>query len=276
MLSIVSGEKLQSICDVYCGRGNDLYYNPLIASQTSKHMYIDRLEEQWDNPRHVFCYSDALEIFMSKLHLIKNSFVLVSHNGDVNITEKYLPLLENDKVIRWYAQNIMFDHAKLHFLPIGIANSMWNHGNLSNLTTVFEQKVPKNKDCYFWFTVRNNFTERSLCKEKVESKGLVFGDYKHHYEYLLDLSSHKFAISPPGNGIDCHRYWECYYLEVIPIALKSTLTLKIKEKLPIVLLDNWDDLDLSKILHEYDNYVKELREKITYLDLNYYRNVILN
>ena len=38
---------------------------------------------------------------------------------------------------------------------------------------------------------------------------------------MSELSSYKFALSPEGNGIDCHRTWECLYLGVIPIVKKS-------------------------------------------------------
>ena len=77
--SIISGERLQQICDVYCGSDYDLNRNPLIASQKDKHILIDTVNTEWDNPKLIFCYSCALSTLMNKLHLFKNNFVLVSH-----------------------------------------------------------------------------------------------------------------------------------------------------------------------------------------------------
>ena len=36
-------------------------------------------------------------------------------------------------------------------------------------------------------------------------------------DYLHSLLSHKFCISPPGNGIDCHRHFEAIMTKSIPI-----------------------------------------------------------
>ena len=40
-------------------------------------------------------------------------------------------------------------------------------------------------------------------------------------DYIKELSSCYFCLSPNGNGIDCHKHWECLYLGVIPIVTKK-------------------------------------------------------
>ncbi len=87
------------------------------------------------------------------------------------------------------------------------------------------------------------------------------------------MSTHKFAISPEGNGIDCHRTWECLYLGVIPIVKKSVV-LSYFSYLPILFVDNYDI-----ITEEYLNkiYQKEFQnKKFNYKKLNttYYKNKI--
>ena len=59
-------------------------------------------------------------------------------------------------------------------------------------------------------------------------------------EYFKELKRHKYAICPRGNGLDTHRLWECLYLDVIPIMLKSDST--NISGLPIIYLDKWEDL----------------------------------
>jgi hypothetical protein len=269
--SIISGERFQQLCDIYCGSEYDLNRNPIISKQKNKHLLIESLNSEWNNPKLIFCYSCALVTFKSKLHFFKNPFVLVSHNEDNNITNEYYDILNSPLIIKWFAQNIMIKHPKLSFLPIGIANSMWTHGNINNLITVINSNVTKTKDVYFNFKVSTNTKEREKCKTILENKGLFFQPTLDHLGYLNDLATSKFAICPQGNGIDCHRTWECYYLNVIPIFLKSTFTELLSEFLPCILLDNWDDFN-PIIFNEYDTLIKNLDKK--YLNLETYSTKI--
>ena len=67
---------------------------------------------------------------------------------------------------------------------------------------------------------------------------------------MQELSEYKFAISPQGNGVDCHRTWECLYLGVIPIITKS-LCMSFFEELPILFVDNYDCITEEYLLEEY-------------------------
>ena len=124
-MDFISGEKIQQLCDVFCGNDFHLNRNPIIQSQVEKHCNLDMLDAEYDNPLLVFCYSQCLDTLQEKLHLFKNNFILVSHNEDTNITDKYISLANSPKIIQWFAQNLMIVHPKVHFLPIGMANSMW-------------------------------------------------------------------------------------------------------------------------------------------------------
>jgi hypothetical protein len=184
---------------------------------------------------------------MSKLDLIENPFILVSHNSDENITDKYQRIMESPKLIRWHAQNIMMYHEKLLLLPIGIANSMWEHGNLDSLKRVIDKNLPKTKEIYFYFNLNTNRSERHECKVALESN-LTFEQPKANFqEYLEHLSKHKYAICPPGNGMDSHRIWECLYLGVIPIVKRSVFTELLSKEYPCVILDSWKDFDTTKL-----------------------------
>ena len=44
------------------------------------------------------------------------------------------------------------------------------------------------------------------------------------YDYLEELSQHRFCLCVRGNGIACHREWECYYLGVIPVIINNQFT----------------------------------------------------
>ena len=271
--SIVSGETFQQMCDVYVGMEYKYYSNPKIEAEPHKHMNLSSIIAEWDNPKLVFCYGGGLRELMNKLQYFKNPFVLVSHNSDENISDVYLPMLENPRVVRWFAQNPCIKHRKLHFLPIGIANEMWAHGNPATLKQVVSLETPQTKEdrIYFYFNVDTNRSQRELCRQIVSSKGLAWGSQQSHGDYLQNLSKCKFAISPPGNGIDCHRIWECYYLRVIPIVLRSAFTEQLAQCMPCILLSSWDKFDEAAILSQYETLIAKL--DVQHLNPDYYKSI---
>lgn len=272
---IVTGERLQELCDVYCGTDYYFRYNPRITSQTHKHKHIDSIQSEWDNPTLVYCYGDCIRQLYSKLSYFKNKFVLVTHNSDENIREIYKDVLEHPLLVHWFAQNVNYHHPKLSLLPIGIANSMWPHGNIPLLMSKLET-IPQEKDnsVYYYFNIGTNYSKRMHCKQEIDKKGLVFGHGLEFASYLNTLAKAKFAISPEGNGIDCHRMWECFYFEVIPIVHRSPFTEILSSILPCIVLDNWSDLDINACYDKYDSLRDELRQRKQYLTLDYYKKSI--
>jgi len=247
---MISGEAIQELCDVYCGIPEDFDYNLRIALQTVKHIHLDKLHMPWKNPRRIFCYTHRLDTFMQILPCLENDFVLVTHNSDGNITEKYRSLLDHPKLLFWHAQNVLFNHPKLGGLPIGIANSMWPHGNQEVIESVIADLPQKTESIYFNFSLSTNPQERSPCYEALKGR-LTWQPTLDFKSYIQTLANYKYAICPPGNGIDCHRIWECIYLGVIPILLKSSFTEKVNIRFPCILLDTWEDLDVEKLLQLY-------------------------
>ena len=269
--SFVSGETFQQMCDIYVGMEYKIYSNPKIEAEPHKHMNLSSINAEWNNPAIIFCYGGGLHELMNKLVFFKNPFVLVSHNSDENITEKYLPILENPNVMRWFAQNPCVKHRKLQLLPIGVANEMWAHGNLATLKQVIDTHRRKEDRIYFYFNIDTNRSEREACKQIVSSKGLAWGNQQSHHDYLMNLSTCKFAINPSGNGIDCHRLWECYYLGVVPILLRSEFSEQLAKCLPCVLLSRWDEFDEAAILCQYESLISNVNKQ--YLNPSYYKSI---
>ena len=84
--------------------------------------------------------------------------------------------------------------------------------------------------------------------------------------YVNELASHHFCICPPGNGLDCHRIWECLYLGVIPI-ISVDARLKGFDELPILYIDDWGGLDERFLLNAYDQLSRRsIRLDRAYLD----------
>jgi len=141
----------------------------------------------------------------------------------------------------------MYEHPKLGGIPIGIANSMWPHGNQYVLANVLQKRIPKTNSVYFHFSLNTNRAEREKCFHALSAKGVVWQPAQEFAAYLETLATYKYAICPPGNGIDSHRIWECIYLDVIPIMLRSVFTDKVNKVFPCIVLDTWEEFDINSI-----------------------------
>jgi hypothetical protein len=146
-----------------------------------------------------------------------------------------------------YSQNPCINHPNLNLLPIGIANSMWAHGNLTVLNDIIlkTSTLPKTKDVYFNFNIHTNQHKRQECFDILKNK-IQFDSIKPYYDYIHSLSQCRFAICPDGNGIDSHRIWECYYLGVVPILLDSVFARKLEKVIPCIILNSWHEFDIEE------------------------------
>ena len=105
---------------------------------------------------------------------------------------------------------------------------------------------------YFNFNTKTNSSVRNGIRNTLLKNGFEESESKEWCEYLRDMSRHKFVVSPPGNGLDCHRTWEALYLGSIPIVQNNSLK-KHFEDLPIVFVDDWNIITPEFLENEYNN-----------------------
>jgi hypothetical protein len=245
-MRLVTGELIQECADVYIGTLEDFAYNPYISQQTGKHLQINVLYSMisYANPPIIFCYSSLIKQLSAVAHIFENQFTLITHNGDANVEDVYYvnSILNTPNLKRWYAQNVNYSHDKLVPLPIGIANRMWPHGNVSIIES------SKTCDVYMSFDLNTNPKKRSECFEALRDK-VPFLPFVSPNDNIERLAQYKYCVCPEGNGLDTHRLWEALYLQVVPIMLKTKhVELLTNQYLfPVILLDRWQDLDVSSL-----------------------------
>lgn len=165
---IISGERLQQLCDIYIGPYE--IYNKNIDN--SKLIDINTIIDTYDNPYKIFCYSKNIEKLGEIITKFKNKFILISHNSDQDIlkTVNVEKILNNEKLIKWYAQNLTFNHEKIHIAPIGFANSQWTHGNISLFNDMHFINNIHNKslNIYFNFNINTNKKYRQNCYDSLK------------------------------------------------------------------------------------------------------------
>lgn len=273
MTVILSGENFQELCDIYIGEQEDFYYNPKITIQIQKQLLVDNIPDNYKNPLIIFVYSHRLDKFINNLKKFKNSFILISHNSDENITEKYLSLIDNPLLVHWFAQNLLIkSNSKISLLPIGFANSIYPHGNIA----IIQQNaisVEKSNLLYFNFDVTTNKDKREICREFVEKNGFTWIDSLPFDKYINILKQYKYSICPEGGGIDSHRIWESLSCETIPIMLKNNFSENLSKDYPCLLLDSWEDLTYELLLNNYNEnpFTFEIKIKLSF---DYFRKKI--
>ena len=274
----ITGEKIQNLCDIYLGT-HYITFNPHINK--SKIVNIHNLIQPFDNPKLIYCYTHILSKkninknrhvgvsnFIKKLRLFKNPFNLIFHNSDHKFVNEYLILFEELPLLQHiYTQNMEVNHEKVSPLPIGFANLMWKHGNNKIHQEVYNMNIYKTKNIYFNFNINTNKLKRSICLDIIKHKGVSWNNNLPYREYLIELKKHRYAICPEGNGTDTHRFWECLYMDVVPICKKNILNEYYSKFFPIILLNDWGELDINSL-----NNKTSINHK--YLDIEYIKNFI--
>jgi hypothetical protein len=277
---IITGERIQDCADIFVGFEQDFQYNPFIYQIKNKHTHFHEFNKyypsQYENPRVIFCYGHNILHFSLIMSTFKNPFVLITHNSDENIINKETVnnILEHPLLIRWYGQNVDYVHPKLRFLPIGLANSQWPHGNLLIYEHIFNTQIEKTQSVFMNFKVDTNPIKRIVCKNILEKK-INMLQMVDPITNILRLSLYKYCICPEGNGLDTHRLWECYYLRVVPILLRNTYSEIIQKEtgLPMILLHSWMEFDYDK-LPEYHTFDFSMVPRI--LTMDYIKKTIQN
>ena len=252
-IQIISGEQIQELCDCYIGTEYDFSFNPRISSQKDKQIYLDDLCNDLSGFKYIFCYTHLFQTHFKRIYeilkTIRNPFILVCHNSDGCFQKKYEQLFNLSCLNCIFTQNNMTRHDRIFHLPIGIGNSQWEHGNIGLLMEM-RQNISKDRFIFFNFNIETNRDKRLVCYNEIEKKGIQFlNRFSNQREYLQELSKYQFAICPEGHGPDCHRIYECLYLNVIPIMVRSHLTDYLSQHLQIIVLERWSELDIDKCIY---------------------------
>jgi len=192
----------------------------------------------------VFVKSDELPRFRDEvLPDIRERFVLVSHNSDWTIDERYVDIADNPKVVRWFAENAVLRHEKIQALPIGLENRrLWNNGIVSDFDRLRPASGDRKMRILYAFSVGTNRKEREPALEALRSHPLADGPaWTDSRRYRNTVVDYAFLASPPGNGFDCHRTWEALYLGAIPIVKRSNF-FDAFPGLPAIQVDDWREI----------------------------------
>lgn len=249
---------------------------------------FNKFSKLHDNVNFVFCKTDFLYSEFENIKNINNNVVLISGNSDYPITDEHIKLLPKN-VIKWYAQNALSNSDILIPLPLGLENKL--PSNRSGHGIGFFDRVSKKeyllnrnldvkpiKFIYSNFNIQTNYEYRYPCKViSKKEKHIVWEKNRLSLEQYFDkILKYKMVFCPMGNGVDTHRVWETLYSKRIPIIIKNGdyKIYKLYEELPIILLDNLQEMSDKKVIQEKYDFIKSKNFNTEMLFMDYWINKI--
>ncbi len=283
---VITSERIQELADL-CIADQYTYdfYSTVKSNPRIKTLVIDGPRSHLSPTKEQFRDIERARILFVNTHIIHTfqqhilphltePFVLISHASDDAVDNKFIPLLEDCRLIHWYAQNVVTSHPKLTPIPIGIANTQFTHGNLASLDQAMRRSSQRNKLLFTCINEKTN-ASRHLVQEQLRQNG--FGISKNTFDYpsyLNELSEYFFVSSPRGNGLDCHRTWESLYLGAIPLVDEGAWPAEFSD-LGVVPVKDWSTVT-EKFLIEKFQQLNGAKHDLRKLRLSFWSTLIRN
>jgi len=267
----IDGNKFESVADLGFG---DKYTKEYHLDIGKLRYFLDNFKE--NRLPVIYVDSDRVRQFFTMVNNDDIPFILLSHNGDTTFTQDDID--NRPKCIKkWFGQNInAINTEDIVSLPIGLERPHWSKNRYGIFAhkhnKIFEyssKEFDKNKICYINFNPNTNKEKRQWIEPYFRGKtwvsirmGGIRGNIDH---YLKDCKESHFVLCPDGNGIDCHRNWEMLYLGVTPIIESSYFHNNIYGDLPVLIVDNFKELNESLLSQiKYNNEYNMEKLKFSY------------
>lgn len=230
----------------------------------------------------IFCKTEYLnELFnMLNTHCTFKNIKLITHQSDLKITKKLFKK-KPACISKWYSINVDFKDENLIPIPLGLAN--FHSKNLNE--EIFKNNINfanyynlKSRLLYLNFNVNTNFGHRKnlfTLFQKYNWASLEKNTLEH-FVYKKNMAEHFFTLTPWGNGIDTHRFWEALYSGSIPVTKKHMIYESFKD-IPKVLVNNYKDINYNFLIKELERITNN-NQKYNYSELNfeYWRDLIID
>jgi hypothetical protein len=194
-----------------------------------------------------FCRTvDVHEFFAGRAP--QDEFVLFTGHTDLPVDRTHRRYVKRSALKAWFAMNAMLDHPKVKARPFGFG-ALATPEDTATVRRIQERHLPKRHLFHCQFEVSRNPFERNYC---LEQTGVPLGPHLPWPNYLEELASSYFCISPNGIGIDCVRTWEALLVRTVPVVRRSLVT-EHHPDYPMIVLDDWSEfrsIEFSPELYE--------------------------
>ena len=237
--------------------------------------------------------TDLLPNYIDTLNGLNKPFTLVTTSNDDHcppylefpadetkypqLKEKTDLLLQSPNLLMWYAKNPCIVHDKLKPYPIGpkwqwkttrfYGENKFEHLQIyksfgTDPEKMFRDQTLKKDLLFLNFSQTTNnplYTPHKNCRHQAKqhmlNNGFKWTENRPLKDYMQLMKTYKFALAPPGRGIDTHRCWEALMVGTIPIVLSSSIN-ELYEDLPVVVIEDWSIITEEFLHKKYDEILK--------------------
>ena len=215
MIDFITGDKIISICDFIIITPSILNFHVNLLNFTSyeklfiindfnnidNNLLFSHLNSYNKKVIKIFIYTHLINEFITFIlpNLPNNlNYIIYLHNSDDSFGDNiqlHSKIIESSNILKIYSQNICYNNYqidKLSLLPIGIANSMWQHGNLNILQHVINLQLPKINNIYI--NLSNTFSYRQEFINELKNNSIAVNSHVSYELYLNELSINYFSI----------------------------------------------------------------------------------
>lgn len=251
---------------------------------------LNKFSKLHNNGNIIFCKTDFILDEFKHIEKLPYNVVLITGNSDYPIDEsKFYSKPKNVK--KWYAQNALVNDDILIPLPMGIENKLesdrpghgvgWgNRVNEKEILLSRNLEIQPSKKYYSNFNILTNYSHRVKIKDIcIKSQHIDWEESNLSLSSFFDkILEYEAIVCPIGNGIDTHRLWEVLYSNRIPITIKvgDFKIYELYEKLPIIILENENDLYNQELLDHKLYEVKNKQYDMSSLYMTYWETKIKN
>ena len=239
----ISAEQLMRVCD------------QVWSADSKAEISIERSQPRAASS--IYCKVDHLVGLFDSVRRVRDRLVLVSSESDRPITQEFFDRCP-PQIAHWFSTNIQTKNARLSALPLGLANSYCGITLKAHLIAVNSRPFNGREE---WLYVNFRTTSNPAVREPVmhhfrmmmkNEDWLTVREAGLDFEtFLGEMTSHRFALCPPGNGVDTHRLWEALYSRTIPVAI-GTSGMDAFRDLPILFVEDFRQLTRDFLASEYD------------------------
>ena len=189
---------------------------------------------------------ELVSFLESKGELNFPNMSLVFHNGDMFPEQARIEAISK-KFNRIYAVNWTGHAENVHPIPIGLENEgLLRNGVVDDFLELLPKLRPVSQRpitllAAFSTHTNSHERERALYFAKQFDRSIVLDKPVTPKKYRELITDSVYVLSPPGNGIDCHRTWEALFLGAIPVVKDIFWPFK-NLSLNVVILKDWQDL----------------------------------
>jgi hypothetical protein len=264
---IINGERIMALCDVVLTTPAKMAFHqvltpgmPVFVDLSQYHQAgttkIDsKLFELLDKKyKAIFVYGDMVDFFVNHIApYLEKPHTIVVHNSDHEFSNAQNKIFLNDCITAVFAQNCSSGHPRAYPVPIGLANPMFTHGNLSEFASL-TRTYKKSKGVFCEGLSVTHPSRLELIGLLQSYFGLNLNKPKLPWQtYVTELASHQFVFCPRGNGIDTHRYWEALYTGGQPIITGAEASGRLVSR-AAVCLNAWADAPavMGQVMDKYE------------------------